>query len=341
VSGPSASLQTTRPNLEGALRLAAHVLREPSFPESEFEQLRAQGVTSIMSQLAEPDARAGDEISRHFNLYPRGDWRYASSLEESLEDVKAAKLEDAKRFHAEFYGIEVAEIAIVGDFDETQALALVKELFTGWKPKVAYKRVENEFRDIPAMEKTITTPDKENAVFIARQNVNMRDDDADYPALYVANYIIGGGAGFDSRLAARIRQKDGLSYGVGSELSVGALDRAGAWSAEAIAAPGNIAKVEAAFKEEMARALKDGFTDAEVASAKSGILQMRAQTRAQDGALASGWVGNLFLGRTFAYSKQFEERIVALKTAEVSAALRKHVDPARMTIVKAGDFSKK
>jgi zinc protease len=341
VSGPSASLQTTRPNLEGTLRLAAHVLREPSFPESEFEQLRNQSVTSLMSQLSEPDARAGDEISKHFNLYPRGDWRYASTLEESLEEVKAAKLEDAKRFHADFYGAEVAEIAIVGDFDEAQALALVKELFTGWKPKVAYQRVENEFRDIQAMQKTITTPDKENAVFIVRQNVNMRDDDADYPALYVANYILGGGAGFDSRLTARIRQKDGLSYGVGSELSVGALDRAGAWSAEAIAAPGNIAKVEAAFKEEIARALKDGFTDAELASAKSGILQMRAQTRAQDGALASGWVGNLFLGRTFAYSKQFEERIVALKTAEVSAALRKHLDPARMTIVKAGDFAKK
>ena len=42
------------------------------------------------------------------------------------------------------------------------------------------------------------TPDKENAIFFARQNVALRDDDEDYPALYVANYIMGGGAGFDS-----------------------------------------------------------------------------------------------------------------------------------------------
>ncbi|MGZ5675499.1 MAG: M16 family metallopeptidase [Usitatibacter sp.] len=341
VSGTSAGLQTTRPNLEGTLRLAAHVLKEPRFDESEFEQLRNQSVTNIMSQLAEPDARASDAISQHFNIYPRGDWRYSPTLEESLEEVKAAKLEDAKRFHAEFYGAEVAEIAIVGDFDEAQALALVKELFAGWKPKVAYERVKDEFRDIAAMDKTLATPDKENAVFIARQNVNLRDDDADFPALYVANYIVGGGAGFDSRLAARIRQKEGLSYGVGSNLSVGALDRAGAWSAEAIAAPGNIAKVEAAFKEEIARALKDGFTDAEIASAKSGILQMRAQNRSQDGALAGGWVGNLFLGRTFAFSKQFEDKIMALTAADVVAAFRKYIDPAKVTVVKAGDFAKK
>ena len=127
---------------------------------------------------------------------------------------------------------------------------------------------------------------------------------------------------------------------MGSELAVGSQDRAAAWSTYAIAAPANIAKVETAFKEELARALKDGFTDAEVASAKSGILQTRAQTRAQDGALAAGWVTYLHLGRTFAWSKQFEDRIVALKTADVVAALRKHIDPSKITIVKAGDCSK-
>src|SRR5690606_37338570 len=101
----------------------------------------------------------------------------------------------------------------------------------------------------------------------------MRDDHPDYPALYVANYILGGGAGFDSRLAGRIRQKDGLSYAVGSDLSVGPLDEAGAWTAYAIAAPTNVPRVEAAFREELARALKDGFTEAELDNAKSGILQ--------------------------------------------------------------------
>lgn len=341
VSGPSARLQTTRPNLEEALKLAAHVMKEPRFDPAEFEQLRKQLVTNLESQLSEPDALAGDELGKHFNIYPRGDWRYSPTLQESIEEVKAAKLEDAKVFHQRFYGAQRAEIAIVGDFDADAAERVVREAFAGWKPQVPYARVATEYRDIPAIDKSIDTPDKENAVFLARQNIPMRDDDPDYPALYVANYILGGGAGFDSRLGTRIRQKEGLSYGVGSELSIDSLDRAGSWSAYAIAAPANVAKVDAAFREEIARAIKDGFTEAEVNAAKSGIIQMRVQTRAQDGALAAGWAANLYLGRTFQYSKQLEQKILALTPAQVGEALRKYIDPAKVSVVKAGDFKKK
>jgi zinc protease len=341
VAGPAASLQTTRPNLEETLKLAVHVMREPRWDPQEFEQLKTQRVTSIMAQMTEPEARASEALSSHFNFYPKGDWRYAPTLEESLAETRAATLEGAKAFHERFYGVAQAEIAVVGDFDEARIAAVIKELFTGWAPKVPYVRVPNEHRDIPAANKTITTPDKENAVYLARQNVEMKDDDPDFPALYVANYILGGGAGFDSRLATRIRQKDGLSYGVGSDLSVGSIDRAGAWSAYAIAAPANIARVEAAFKEELERAIKEGFTEDELAAAKSGIMQMRVQNRSQDGTLANGWTGNLYLGRTFDFSKAFEDKIMALKAAEVSAALRKYLDPAKVTVVKAGDFAKK
>src|SRR5688572_21910850 len=334
VSGPSAGLQTTRPNLEETLKLAAHVLREPRFDPQEFEQLKNQRVTSIMAQMTEPESRASEALSQHFNFYPKGDWRYSPTLEESLAETRAATLEGAKAFHDQFYGVARAEIAVVGDFDEAKTAALLKDLFAGWTPKVAYERVPNEYRDIAPANRTVATPDKENAIFLARQNVALRDDDPDFPALYVANYILGGGAGFDSRLASRIRQKDGLSYGVGSDLGVGSIDRAGTWSAYAIAAPSNIARVEAAFREELARALKDGFTDAEVAAAKSGILQMRTQNRAQDGTVAAAWVGNLYLGRTWAFSKAFEDKIMSLDAAQVAAAMRRHLDPAKVTVVK-------
>ncbi|MCM2327030.1 MAG: insulinase family protein [Lysobacter sp.] len=340
VGGNGGSFQTTRPNLEEALRLAAHVLKEPSFPESEFEQLRNQTITSIQSQLAEPNARASEALSRHFNAYPKGDWRYSPTLEESIAEVKAAKLEDVRRFHREFYGAGHAEIAIVGDFDEARVAAVLKELFEGWKAPNPWARVPVKHGDIKPANLTVATPDKENAIFLARQNIDMRDEDADYPALYVANYILGGGAGLDSRFGGRMRQKEGLSYSAGSGLSVPSVDRAATWSAYAIAAPQNVAKVEVAFREELARALKDGFTAEELANAKSGIMQQRVQNRAQDGTLAGGWAAFLHLGRTFAYSKAFEDKLMTLAVDDVNAALRKHLDPARVTIVKAGDFKK-
>ena len=341
VGGSGGSFQTTRPNLEEALRLAAHILKEPSFPESEFEQLRNQTITSIQSQLAEPNARASEALSKHFNAYPRGDWRYSPTLEESLADIKAAKLEDAKRFHQEFYGASTAEIAIVGDFDDANVAALLKELFENWKSVKPVERVPVKHGDIKPADLKIDTPDKENAIFLARENLDLRDDDPDYAALYIADYIIGGGADLASRMSDRLRQKDGLSYSAGSSLNVPSLDRSATWTFYAIAAPKNVAKVEAGFREVVSKVVKDGITEAELASAKSGAIQKRVQTRAQDGAVAGGWANNLYLGRTFAFSKALEDRIQSLTVADVNAAIRKYLDPARLTTVKAGDFTKK
>jgi zinc protease len=340
VNGLSANFQTTRANLAAAIKLAAHLMREANFPESEFEQLKKQMLTNIESQKSDPQALASVALAQHFNIFPRGDLRYASSIAESDEDVRAVTLQQLKDYHKTFYAAAKGEIAIVGDFDEATVTQAIREAFADWKGGVPYVRFTNPYRDIAPANRALETPDKENATFSARMNVNMHDDDPDHAALYLANYIMGGGAGFDSRLTARIRVKDGLSYGVGSQLNVPSTDRGAFWSAGAIAAPQNIAKVEAAFKEEVARALKDGFTPAEVTSAKSGALQRRLQSRAQDGSLAGGWAANLDLGRTFAWSKQFEDKIAALTADDVSAAFRKHIDPNKITIVKAGDFAK-
>ncbi len=338
VGGTGGSFQTTRPNLEASLRLAAHVLKEPAFPESEFEQLRNQTITSIESQLAEPDARASEALSKHFNAYPRGDWRYSPTLEESIADVKAAKLDDLRRFHREFYGAGAAEIAIVGDFDADRVASLLKELFADWKASKSYARVPVKHGDVAPANLQVLTPDKENAIYLARQNLDLRDDDPDFPALYVANYILGGGAGFDSRLLARLRQKEGVSYAAGSGVSAPSVDRSGTWSIYAIAAPQNMARVETGVREEIARALKDGFTAEELANAKSGIMQQRLQNRAQDGTLAGAWTSLLHLGRTFTFSKAFEDRLASLTVEDVNAALRKHIDPSKVTVVKAGAF---
>ena len=90
----------------------------------------------------------------------------------------------------------------------------------------------------------------------------------------------------------------------------------------------------------MARALKDGFTPAEVAAAKSGMMQQRVQNRSKDDILATAWSKNVFLGRTFAWSKAFEDKLMSLSAADVTAAFRKAVNPAKMSVVLAGDQSK-
>ena len=340
VNGLSASMQTTRPNLVAAIRLAAQVMREPAFPEAEFEQLRKQSITALEAQRSDPNALGRIAMAKHFNAYPKGDPRYAADIDESIADIKAVTLAEVKKFHQDFYGANRGELAIVGDFDEAEVLKAVAEAFAGWQTAMPYKRLDGVYREVAPANKAIETPDKENAYFSARININMNEDDADYPALVMMNYMMGGGAGLNSRLAERIRQKEGLSYGVGSGLNISTIDRDGSWSVGAIAAPQNVAKVEAAFRDEVAKALKDGFTDKELAAAKSGFLQQRLQARAQDASVASRWLSYLYYGQTFARSQAFEEQVMALKPEDVVAAMRRHIDPAKITIVKAGDFAK-
>jgi zinc protease len=171
-------------------------------------------------------------------------------------------------------------------------------------------------------------------------NLDLNVQDPDYPALMLADYIFGGGGGLKSRLMDRIRQKEGLSYGGGTQLVAGDLDRAGMFAISAIAAPQNLAKVDAAVREELTRAVKDGFTNAELAGAKSGLMQQRVQTRADDGALAAGWTSYLYRGRTFEWSAEFERRLMAVTLPQLNAAFRKALDPARLSVVMAGDQSR-
>ena len=334
-----ASIETTRENLPAVLRLVSEILREPVFPESEFDQLKQETLTSIESQKSEPGFVASTELGRIFNIYPKGHPNYSGTVDEDVADIKAVTLDDVKKFYKDFYGASNGQLTVVGDFDATQISALTKDLFADWKSPNPYTRIKGEYRAIAPVNKSFETPDKANAVFYARLNVKLRDDNPDYAALALGNYMLGGGF-LNSRLATRIRQKEGLSYGVGSRFSASPLDESGSFFANAIYAPENADKLEAAFKDEIKKATTEGFTAEEVEAAKSGFLQSQQLSRAQDRELASRLNNYLFLNRTIAFDQAFEEQIKNLTPAQVNAAMKKYITPDNITIIKAGDFAK-
>ncbi len=336
--GPN-HFQTTRENLVEAIKLAAHVLKEPAFPASEFEQLRKQMLVGLEAGRAEPQSVASRALGVHFEQYPRGDIRHANTLEEDIEDIKAVRLEDLPKHHREFHNSSPAELAIVGDFDPKEVVPLVDALFGKWAAPANVAPILGKHADVAPATKMLDTPDKENGFYVARMNLDLNLEDPDYPALMLANYIFGEG-GLKSRLMDRIRQKDGLSYGGGSELSGGDFDRAGVFMISAIAAPQNLRKLDGAVRGELARAVKDGFTAAELQDAKSGLMQQRLQNRTNDGVVASGWTGYLYRGRTFEWSAALDRKLAAVTLPQLNAAFRKAIDPARLTVVIAGDQSK-
>jgi zinc protease len=335
----NASIETNRENLPAVLRLVNEVLREPAFPAEEFELLRQQRVAGLEEQRSDPIALASVAFQRHMSPHEKGDVRYVKTLDESIADLKTVALDDVKAFHADFYGASHGELTVVGDFDAKEISTVAGDLFNGWKTPRPYARVGDTYKDVPPLDQSLETPDKANAFFVAGLNLNVRDDEADYPALVLANYMLGGGF-LNSRLATRIRQKDGLSYSVGSGLQVSSLDRNGRFIAQAIYAPENRARLEAAFAEEIALALKDGFTEEELKAAKAGWLQGREVGRAQDTELAGRLNTLQFLGRTMAWDADLDRKVAALAPEAVKAALGRHLDPAKISMVKAGDFAK-
>ncbi len=335
----TATIQTTKENFPAVMQLVAEILRQPSFPPSEFEALKQQQLTSLDNQRMEPGAIAFQNAERHMRPYPKGDVRYVSTIDEEIQELKDTKLDDLKKFYSDFYGTSRAELAVVGDFEPEALEKQMGSLFEGWTSKEHYARVITNYKDVSQVNKSFETPDKANSTFVAIQGVRMDDESPDYPALLLGDYMLGGGF-LNSRLATRIRVKDGLSYGVGSQLDVPVKEDGGQLIIYAISAPQNTARVEADFLEEVKRALDGGFTDGEIAAAKSGFLQSREVSRGQDNELMARLATQAYWDRTMAWDADLDSKLKALKASDVNAALRKYVDVSKISIFKAGDFAK-
>src|SRR5579872_861381 len=333
------AIETVKDNLAAVLELAGEILKEAALPESEFEQVRKQRLTTLESGKAEPQMLAINKLNRTLYPFPAGDVRGTLAIDDEIVEVKNAKLEDAREFYQHFYGASNGELAVVGDFDSAQVKKVASDLFGTWKSPARFERVKTGFQKIAAANEVIETPDKANAWWIAGLRLKISDEDPDYAALVFGDYMLGGGF-LNSRLATRIRVKEGLSYGIGSMFSAKAEEPDARLLVYAIAAPQNVAKVEAAFREEITRVLKEGFTKEEVAADKSGWLQSQQVDRAEDRALCGILANHDYNGRTLVWDAALEQKVKALTAEQVNEAFRRHVDPSQITIVKAGDFKK-
>lgn len=334
----SVSISTIHDSVPGALRLAAEVLREPVFPETEFEQLRQAAISSIENARTDPQGQAINALRRHVSPYPKGDPRAYATFDEEIDNYKKLALADVKKFYADFYGASNAELAIVGDFDAAEVQKLAAELFGAWKSPAPFTQVKRDWKKLEVVNRTIETPDKASAIFVAVTTLPVDDDDPDYPALFAANTMLGGRP--ESRLFQRIRVKDGFSYQVVSQLAVPTNEKFAQFLALAQCNPQNILKVEADFKDEIAKMMAGGFTADELATAKKTYFQDEQVSRSQDAHLAAQLATNAQYGRTMAREAAIDQKIAALTPADISVALKKDVDPSSFSIFKAGDFKK-
>lgn len=330
------SLTSRRETLPEAIALVGDVLRNPSFPPEVLDELKRAALADIEQQRKEPEALAENAVSRAMNPYPRGDVRYTSSFDEMVSDINAVTADQLKAFHKRFYSAARSEFGAAGDMDVASVRAALDKALGGWTGGEPYTRVPRPIAPVKPQRLQLAAPDKQNATLLVRQSVPLHDLDEDYAALSMANYLLGTGG--QSRLWKRIRENEGLSYDVRTGIIWNSHEPHSMLQGSAIFAPQNLAKVEAAFRDELARALKEGFTAQELTEGKRGLLAFRQLSRAQDRNLAAALAANLDLNRTFAVSARVDEALGKLTLEQVNAALRKYVKPESFVTAVSGDF---
>ena len=331
-----AALEVPRGGLADSLHLIAEAYRQPAFPAAEFEQLKRALLTDAEERRDDPLSIAAVHLSRHLDPYPKGHPRYTETIDEKIANLNAAAPAGAEACYRDLMGATGADFAAVGDFEPAALERLLETLLGDWKSPQPFARVPARYFDIAPLADEFRTPGKANAVLRGGMNLRMRDDDPDFPAMLLANYLLGGS--LSARIPQRVREKEGLSYSVYTSFFAGTFDAVAGFRVSAIYAPGNRARVERAIREELERAVRDGFDAGEVERGAKALVEARRLARRSDRALAARLADYLYKERSFAWGARLEARIAALDANAVNAALRRHLEPARLSVMTAGDF---
>ena len=336
-SSVNVSFETVRQHLPQVLDIVRDIVRAPMLLPAEFEQLRKERMTQIESQRSDPQAMASQAMRKALDNYAAGDVRKALSVDEILANLRATSLQDVQRFYQDFYGASHAKLTMVGEFDAAAVQAQSQALWGDWRSSKPYTRLTRNTYSASPARLMLAAPDKPNAMYLAALPLNLRDDSPDYIALALGNRVLGGGS--NNRLEERLRQKEGISYSAGSQLSASSFEPVADLILYAIHAPQNLARLQTALREETERLVRDGITAQELDDAKKAMLESSKISLAQDGALSGTLLGQLSTGRTMDYTAQRLAKIEVTSLEEVNAAIRKYMDWSRLVQVHAGDFS--
>jgi zinc protease len=337
----SASVNSTKGDLMSSLDIMTDMLKNPVFDAAELEKLKTQDLANLEQSKTDPQALAIREMGLINQFYPKGHPLYNMSIDEEIEAIKAVTVDDLKAYHKEFYGIsDNALVVSIGNIDEQELKNYFEANFSDFKNNHPFVQISDTYRENKAANEKILTPDKKNAISYGMLAMEVSKDSKDYAALQAAGEILGGGF-LSSRIANRLRQQDGVSYGAGAAVSVdnNSKDKNSAAFIYAIYAPENAAKVQQGFKEEIARFIADGITQEELDTTINGWVEAQSVSRAKDNELAGLIGSNLYYDRDMSFQEGIEAQVKSLTVEDVNAVIKKYFKPyEEWTVTNGGDF---
>ncbi|MAX71054.1 MAG: pseudouridine synthase [Flavobacteriaceae bacterium] len=336
-----ASVSSTKENLMETIKLMTEMLKTPAFDQEELDKLKTQDIANIERNKTEPQYLVQKKLGQINQNYEKGHPLYNMTMEEELQAINDVTVEAIQDYYNDFYGISNnATLVAIGNIDEKELKDYFEKEYADFKSDLPYSEIKDPFRVNNPANESIKTPDKKNAFTLGFLNFELSQYDDDYAALQIAGTVFGGGF-LNSRIATRLRQQDGVSYGAGGGVNVDGdkEDKNSGMYIYAIYAPENEAKVQQGFREEIARFIKGGITQQELDDAVAGWVQAQSVSRAKDGELASTINNNLYYDRDMMFQKEIEEKVKKLTVKDVNKAIKAYFkEMDKWSVVNGGDF---
>ncbi|MFT4155709.1 M16 family metallopeptidase [Parafilimonas sp.] len=331
-------LSTDSANLSAALDVLADILLHPAFDKAEYDKMILDVKGELQANASDPQYIAYSSLNKKTLLYPKGHPYYPESIDERLADLQNISLDSLKNFYTDFYGANNGFVSFVGNIDAPAIQSFFEKNFSNFTSRQAYADIPQEYFDIKGSLETIEIPDKKNAVLAGDINIPLKETDTDFPALDIANEMLGGGAFLSSRIPQRLRESEGMSYGAGSYLSGSYKYQTSSWGVYAIFNPMYKNKLDSALKDVIGTALKTGFTQDELKKSVASWLEQRQTWLGEDQSLAWRLTDFMSDGKDLTYYTDYENKVKGLTLEQVNAALRKYISADKATLIYAGDF---
>ena len=279
------------------------------------------------------DFRASDAFGRA--VYPQGHPNRPVAPDDMLAAIESAKLDDVKAFHADHYGPSNMKMVVVGDVDVAALQAEVGRVFADWKGGKAVARAAQSAPAVGATTQDVAMPGKTSVSVVLGQPSGLRYSDSDYQALRLATAILG--SGFTGRLMANVRDKEGLTYGVGAGLGNDMFND-GDWRITATFAPALLDKGIASTQRQLTLWYDAGVTSAEISARKSNLIGAFKVDLATTGGLANTLLAAVNRGYGPAWLDEYPAKVQALSDEQVNASIKKYLKPQSMVVVRAGSL---
>jgi len=309
------------------------VLRMPVFPAEELEKEKKRLVGSIRQAQDQTAQRAYEAASRA--IYPEGHPFRRRTADERVARVEALTREDLRTFYVERYGAATLQLVVVGDVEAVRLLDGLEDRLADWVggPGPAFPPVS-----VPPPapgSQTVVMPEKASADVVLAQPADLVRTAPDYVACTLANSALGQSS-LTSRLGVRVRDVEGLTYGIHSSFTAGKIP--GPFTVTLTVKPESRDAAVASTLDEIARFRKQGMTATELAHEKSSRIGKFQVDLASNAGIADAIDASLYYGFGVSYLDEYPSLVARVTREQANDAFRRRVNPSLFMIASAGTF---